>query len=206
MMLIEADKKDENHSDTSGMDDFRDEGKQIKLILTISCQNLPNKDKGSFSDPMVVVYSNINGSEEEWNEEGRTEFVKDNLNPRFTEKIKFDYNFSVKHILKFVVYDVDSAGENEDPRNAKYLRLEEQEYIGETIISVHEIVSRMHANKKLIDMTQKIPQTLPATLFVSVDKADTASNDTITFKIGSIFSGYNVKNSKEANENGQFII
>ena len=102
----------------------------IKIDLAISCQNLPNMDIGSKSDPIVIVYQTDfsgNGAREV----GRTEGIKDNLNPRFVTKIRIDYHFEENQYLKFVAYDVD------DPRGA----LNQQDFLGEAKCLLSDIVT-----------------------------------------------------------------
>ena len=52
-----------------------------KVELSFSCTKLRDLDVLSKSDPMCVVYSKLGGARE-WNKVGRTEMVKDNLNPK----------------------------------------------------------------------------------------------------------------------------
>lgn len=59
---------------------------KIPLELSISCQNLLNLDTFSKSDPMVVVYQF--SSDGTRNEIGRTEYIKDTLNPKFIQKFR----------------------------------------------------------------------------------------------------------------------
>jgi hypothetical protein len=51
---------------------------------------LPNKDKGSKSDPFLVLFS-IDGAEKQII--GTTEIVVDNLNPKWIKKIEVEYLF-----------------------------------------------------------------------------------------------------------------
>lgn len=52
--------------------------------LSITCENLPNGDRFSKSDPMVVVFK-IDEAEGKKELIGMTEFIQDELNPRFTK-------------------------------------------------------------------------------------------------------------------------
>ena len=49
-----------------------------KLILSISCIDLPNLDKKSKSDPFVVIWEHSNGQKVLI---GQTECILDNMNP-----------------------------------------------------------------------------------------------------------------------------
>jgi hypothetical protein len=43
---------------------------------------------------------------------GRTEQVKDNLNPNFAQSVTVDYHFEELQKLKFSVYDIDDPKSN----------------------------------------------------------------------------------------------
>jgi Ca2+-dependent lipid-binding protein len=80
-----------------------------RVHLFVSCKGLKNMDTFSKSDPQMIVLGQSGGSTV-WNELGRTEMVKDNLNPRFDTPIEMDYRFEEMQKLKFVCVDVDDAG------------------------------------------------------------------------------------------------
>ena len=75
-----------------------------KLSIGFSCENLPNMDTTSESDPFVVLYKKIN---REWKQIGHTEIIHDNLNPQFVKKILVDYHFEEQEFFKVEVYDSD---------------------------------------------------------------------------------------------------
>lgn len=85
----------------------------------------------SKSDPMVVVYVPARGlSSGRWTELGRTECIKDDLNPKFVKSFLLDYRFNEVQPLRFEVYDIDS----------KY-SLESQDYIGEVETTLGEVAA-----------------------------------------------------------------
>jgi len=101
-----------------------------RIELSLSCQNIPNMDTFSKSDPLAVVYqTNSDGSHPQ--ELGRTECIKDTLNPKFVTKIPIDYRFETNQHLKFVVYDVDKD----------YKDLTHQDLIGEARCLLSKIVT-----------------------------------------------------------------
>lgn len=53
-----------------------------KVNLYFSCTKLRDLDVLSKSDPMCVVYSKLGAASREWTRVGRTEMIKDNLNPK----------------------------------------------------------------------------------------------------------------------------
>lgn len=78
-----------------------------KIELFISCRSLANMDYLSKSDPQVIFSSKLpNG---QWGEYGRTEIIKDNLNPNFTKTFQYDYIFETQQHIKFDVIDIDDA-------------------------------------------------------------------------------------------------
>ena len=53
-----------------------------KVELHLSCTKLKDLDILSKSDPMCVLYTKRGGSGGGWSKVGRTEMIKDNLNPK----------------------------------------------------------------------------------------------------------------------------
>ena len=81
-----------------------------KLILNIKCRNLPNLDKESNTDPFVVLYSLTPDGQIDA-EIGRTEVVKDSLNPEFVQHFTIDYFFEEIQHFRFDLYDCDDANQ-----------------------------------------------------------------------------------------------
>lgn len=77
-----------------------------QIEMTISCRNLLNRDITSKSDPFCVVKM-----KEPWQnrypEIGRTESIRDNLNPEWVKKFLINYSFETIQKLKFEVWDLD---------------------------------------------------------------------------------------------------
>jgi len=71
---------------------------------------LRNADVGSKSDPIAVVY--LRTEDRPYTEIGRTEWLKDNLNPNFVKTIRVRYTFEVTQYLRFVLYDIDDIHAN----------------------------------------------------------------------------------------------
>ncbi len=59
--MLQAIDKDGDKSEEIESEKTHMEGKRVKLLLSIACNNLPNKDLHSLSDPMVIVNSNATG-------------------------------------------------------------------------------------------------------------------------------------------------
>ncbi|XP_076312268.1 copine-5-like [Tachypleus tridentatus] len=98
--------------------------------LSVSCRNLQDKDIFSKSDPMCVLF--VKESEgEKYHEFGRTEMIKDTLNPDFVKKFVIDYRFEEVQKLRFEIYDIDSASP----------RLQTHDFLGKVECTLGEIVS-----------------------------------------------------------------
>ncbi|KAH9489380.1 Copine-8 [Bulinus truncatus] len=100
-----------------------------KVEISVSCRKLRDLDVFSKSDPMCVLYMQDIMSQR-YIEIGRTEIIKDNLNPQFSKHFIVDYFFEECQRLKFEVYDVDSTSHN----------LSQQDFIGEVEVTLGEMV------------------------------------------------------------------
>ena len=85
----------------------------VPVKLYISGRNLKNMDMFSKSDPLCVVFEKAQDSDD-WFEIGRTEFIKDTLDPNFEKAIDIDYFFEKNQVLKFEFID-DDGGDSDDP-------------------------------------------------------------------------------------------
>uniref|UniRef100_A0A671NW87 Copine-3 n=1 Tax=Sinocyclocheilus anshuiensis TaxID=1608454 RepID=A0A671NW87_9TELE len=81
-----------------------------KVELSISCNNLLDKDVGSKSDPLCVLLQSI--GDDKWAEVERTERVKNCQDPEFSTKLHIDYHFEKVQKLKFGIYDIDNKSVN----------------------------------------------------------------------------------------------
>lgn len=81
-----------------------------QLELSVRCESLCDKDLLSKSDPMCVMFTKPKGNPgcPSWVEIGRTEVVKDSLNPEFNKKFIVDYSFEERQPVKFEIYDWDA--------------------------------------------------------------------------------------------------
>lgn len=80
---------------------------------------------------MAVVFEKRDDSD--WKEVGRTEMIKDSLNPDFTKMIKIDYFFEKYQKLRFDVYDVDSSSTGS---------LSGNDFIGSAEISFSDLLTK----------------------------------------------------------------
>ncbi|KAK0045850.1 copine-3 [Biomphalaria pfeifferi] len=78
-----------------------------KVELYIECKNLLNRDVMSKSDPCAVLYMSRKGGP--MDEIGRTENVKNCLDPKFAKPITVNYYFEEVQKIKIAIYDVDNT-------------------------------------------------------------------------------------------------
>lgn len=79
------------------------------IEMTLSAQNLINADVLSKSDPYCIIKM-----KEPWQDKyyeiGRTEIIKDNLNPEWVKKFLINFNFETVQKMRFEVWDEDLNG------------------------------------------------------------------------------------------------
>ena len=91
----------------------------------------------------------INSCRSKWVEIGKSEVVKDSLNPRFIKGFQVEYRFEERQKFKVAVYDVDDFT---DPNN-----LEAHDFIGEYEFLLHEVVTarNQQLKKPLVNAKEK---------------------------------------------------
>lgn len=77
-----------------------------KYEIAVACRGLKNKDTLSKSDPVCIMYEKVSGR---WQPLGRTELLRDTLNPVWGTKLIVDYRGDQDQRVKFCVYDGDDA-------------------------------------------------------------------------------------------------
>ncbi|XP_078396816.1 copine-3-like [Cetorhinus maximus] len=115
-----------------------------KVELSISCENLLDKDVGSKSDPLCVFF--INTGENQWAEIDRTERVKNCLSPKFSKKFLVDYYFEQVQKLKFGIYDIDN----------KTIDLKDDDFLGHFECTLGQIVSCKKLMRPLMLKNEKL--------------------------------------------------
>lgn len=88
-----------------------------KVALKIEAKNLKNRDTMSKSDPLCILYMKETGFDN-FHEVGRTEMIKDSLNPQWVREIEVDYRFEERQHLKFAIYDWDTKSTNPDDQDS----------------------------------------------------------------------------------------
>lgn len=83
---------------------FLEEEDKEKVELFISCRKLKDLDTLSKSDPQVRLYEQVKKGWKLW---GKTETIKDNLNPNFSRSFIIDYIFECVQVFKVTCVDID---------------------------------------------------------------------------------------------------
>ncbi|XP_051910702.1 copine-3-like isoform X1 [Hippocampus zosterae] len=109
-----------------------------KVELTVSCDNLLDKDIGSKSDPLCVLLMSTANSQ--WYELERTEKVQNCLCPKFAKKFVIDYYFEMVQKLKFGIYDIDN----------KTIDLSDDDFLGELECTLGQVVSSKKLTRPLV--------------------------------------------------------
>ena len=134
-----------------------------KVEIYFSCRNLKDMDVFSKTDPQLKLYKKIGKS---WNLVGKTEVIKDNLNPDFTKSFILDFVFETKQPLKVEVIDIDNES------GTKF------EFVGEAEFTLGELVGSVKGGlmKDLLDKGKKGGKVLMRAEKVS------RSNDLLTLR------------------------
>ncbi|KAK7881384.1 hypothetical protein WMY93_029793 [Mugilogobius chulae] len=109
-----------------------------KVELTVSCENLLDKDIGSKSDPLCVLL--MSSSDSKWYEVARTEKVQNCLCPKFAKKFVVDYYFEIVQKLRFGIYDIDN----------KTIDLSDDDFLGELECTLGQVVSSRKYTRPLV--------------------------------------------------------
>lgn len=99
-----------------------------RVELRIECKNLRNRDAMSKSDPSAILFT-YDGHK--FNEEGRTESMKNTLDPRFVRAFPLDYYFETVQRIKVAVYDIDNTTDS----------LKDDDFLGQIEVTLGQIVS-----------------------------------------------------------------
>ena len=84
-----------------------------KIELFLSCRSLRDMDMFSKSDPYVKVAYKRDFTQQQYYPLGRTETIKNNINPNYSQSFVLDYVFESRQDIRFDIYD-DDGGSNDD--------------------------------------------------------------------------------------------
>ncbi|TVU19126.1 hypothetical protein EJB05_35260, partial [Eragrostis curvula] len=136
-------------------------------LLSFKASKLRNMDAFSKSDPMLVVYTETNGRQEEI---GRTEVILNSLEPSWITKTTMSYQFEIVQPLIFKIYDIDTKYHNTP---VKMLNLAQQDFLGEARCNLSEIVTKFDHSLTL--NLRSVPgHTHPGTITVHAEESDSS--------------------------------
>uniref|UniRef100_A0A914HIT1 Copine n=1 Tax=Globodera rostochiensis TaxID=31243 RepID=A0A914HIT1_GLORO len=114
----------------------KDRGPCARVELVLSAKSLADRDLFSKSDPICLVEESVQRGtppnlQNVFVEIGRTERIKNSLNPRWSKKILLSYYFESKQHLRFNIYDIDSESDE----------LSKHDFLGRCECELADIVS-----------------------------------------------------------------
>lgn len=117
-----------------------------EVKLEIACKGLRDRDILTKSDPVAVVFEEARnfhvgstGDDEKWREIGRTESIKDDLNPHFRLHVTVPYRFEELQNIRIGLWDIDS----------KNPALTNQDFLGDVRTTLGDIVASGSWTKQL---------------------------------------------------------
>lgn len=138
-----------NNLTTSMLDD------EESVELFFSCRNLPNKDKFGKSDPLIFFYKNIEGNN--WSLIGKTEVIKNDLNPDFAESFRLQFVFETRQKYKLHVLDIDN------------FTTFEGKFIGKAEFELADIIGSIH-NRIILKLKDEEENTSKGRVVIRLDK------------------------------------
>ncbi|GAB9476148.1 Copine [Globisporangium polare] len=133
-----------------------------RVELSLSAKNLKDRDIISKSDPFAVI-SMLEGPH--WVEIGRTEVLKDNLNPTWTKLFLVDFYFELQQQLKVDIFDQDSSSK----------KLSEHDYIGGATFSLGQLMGAPGQSGSFLLTRGKHASTHRGSLLVRAEEAKNSS-------------------------------
>ncbi|XP_021949427.1 copine-9 [Folsomia candida] len=144
--------------------------------LTISAQNLVDRDKLSRSDPICAVYV-TKPHRKNWVEYARTEVLENTFSPQWNTKISIRYNFEERQSLLFKIYDWDKETSS----------WKDQDFLGMLDCALGEIVAA--PNKRFVRKLA-IPHMIlgqsdvPSTITIVVEEiSEKEGKDVVGFRL-----------------------
>ncbi|RDD40595.1 Copine-8 [Trichoplax sp. H2] len=137
-----------------------------EVSINVACRNLMDKDVFSKSDPMAVLY--VQDINQQYRELGRTESIKDSLNPSFVKSFVMPYLFEECQRLRFEIYDVDSAS----------AKLDRHDFLGRLDCTLAEILTNGGKIEKPLEAT---PKSKKSTITVTAEEVNPC-NDLVTIE------------------------
>ena len=145
---------------------YADDRETVELFF--SCRSLANMDIIGKSDPVIYLKKHVTGHN--YAEVGRTEVIRNDLNPDFARSFNLEFIFETKQKFKVEVIDVDNFNTLDG------------DYIGSAEFELADIIGSMHNMKILRLMDKKGNET--GKCIVRLDKVKEENKKLITIKMG----------------------
>lgn len=136
------------------------------LEISVACQKLADRDITSKSDPFCVLFEQ---SGDQWRELGRTETIRDCLEPVWQTKFVVDYRFEERQIMKFEVYDHDAESAN----------LKRQDFLGSLEIPLASLVAA--PGGRFVSVMKEGPS--KSSRFVIITEERSGNKEVLTFQV-----------------------
>uniref|UniRef100_A0A915E6U7 Copine-3 n=1 Tax=Ditylenchus dipsaci TaxID=166011 RepID=A0A915E6U7_9BILA len=143
-----------------------------RVELMLSARALADKDLFSKSDPICIVYLQNSSpgasTNDSYVEVGRTETIKNCLNPQWNKKIYVNYYFEAKQPLRFDIYDIDSHSQ----------ALSQHDFLGRCECQLADIVA---APNGTINLQVRDASRQKGHLTVRADEVNEGQKETVYF-------------------------
>lgn len=156
------------------------------IEISVSCKDLPKKDLLSHSDPVCVLFKEI---DDNWIEVDRTEQLDNDPNPKWVSKFMIQEDEKdVK--IKYVVYDWDKKKSSD---------LKKQDFLMEAIFTVEEIVS-VPAMEKIV---QNLGKKKKSEMIINAEKVNDVAK-TVPFQL--TFGAKKLKKMDKMSKSDPFFV
>nr|CAD2181347.1 unnamed protein product [Meloidogyne enterolobii] len=157
---------------------IKDKGPCARVELMISARTLADRDFFSKSDPICIVEEMTtrytrDDSKNEFVEIGRTECIKNSLNPVWNKRITLDYYFESKQLLRFKIYDIDSES----------AKLSEHDFLGKCECELADIVAAPNGICEMKVFSCKDVPRQGGLLLVCAEELDEGQRDIVHFSV-----------------------
>ncbi|CAK5125732.1 unnamed protein product [Meloidogyne enterolobii] len=157
---------------------IKDKGPCACVELMISARTLADRDFFSKSDPICIVEEMTTrytreDSKNEFVEIGRTECIKNSLNPVWNKRITLDYYFESKQLLRFKIYDIDSES----------AKLSEHDFLGKCECELADIVAAPNGICEMKVFSCKDVPRQGGLLLVCAEELDEGQRDIVHFSV-----------------------
>jgi len=138
---------------------WKRKGTNPKVQISLSAKKLVDRDLTSKSDPLAVIFM-YDVPTKRWYEAGRTESIRDNLNPEWAQKIDVDYFFEEEQKMRIEVYDKDSNS----------AKLKHHDFLGKAETKLSTIISSKGSAKTLNLQAFNTHYKIKSTITVSTEQ------------------------------------